>query len=76
MKSWSAGDWFQFSSVIAVVIGVVIVVWELQESREIAAAQIATDAFQMLTQQEASMEGDSAAEALANVRPSRLIDNR
>ena len=65
MKSQSVGNWFQFVSMVAVMVGLILVIWELRQAREIVAAQIGADAFILMSQQSAAVMGEDAAKAIA-----------
>ena len=58
-------SWIQTITGIAVLIGIVLVVLELQQNQEAAQSQLTSDGFGMLNQSHISMLGESAAEVLA-----------
>jgi hypothetical protein len=70
----SVSDWVQILSSIAIVGGLVLVFFELQQSREVAEAQIASDQFAMLSAHETAMFGDIGAKSYAKacLEPDKL----
>ncbi len=57
--------WIQAATSIAVVLGIALVIWELQQNRNIAAAQLTSDIYAYLLQQNVALMGEEAADALA-----------
>ena len=58
-------DWIQIVSSLALLIGIGLVIWELQQSRELAEAQFISDGFQSLHDSNLVMQGENAAEVFA-----------
>ena len=65
MKSETLFNWIQTATGIAVLVGVVLVVWELRQSQDIAEAQMLTDDFNNNIQFFAAISGENAADILA-----------
>ena len=58
-------DWLQILSNVAIIIGLIVVVYELQQSRNIATAQLTSDIYAYLLQQQVAVMGEDASHALA-----------
>ena len=65
MNNLSFSDWVQITTSIAVLIGLGLVIWELQQSREITQAQLISDGYANMTQQSTAFIGEDAALAMA-----------
>ena len=65
MNSERINDWVQSITAVAIVIGIVLVILELQQNRELAQSQLTSDGFGMISQARTSILGESPAEALA-----------
>lgn len=65
MNSQSINDWIQSISAIAILIGLVFVVLELEQNREAMQAQLTNDGYQMLVQTQSSLLGESPVDVLA-----------
>jgi hypothetical protein len=65
MDSGKLNNWIQSITGIAVVIGIGLVILELQQNREATMSQLSSEAFQMISQFHTSVLGDQPAEALA-----------
>ena len=55
----------QVVTILALILGVFLVVWELRQTREAARAQVSSDSFAMSAATREAMLGESAAEVLA-----------
>lgn len=65
MTSETVLKWVQVVTGIAVFVGLILVVWELQQSREATMSQLSSDHYQISGQQRAAMYGENAAAVLA-----------
>ena len=65
MKSETLFNWIQIATGIAVLVGVVLVVWELRQSQDIAKAQMLTDDYNNNIQLFAAISGENVADILA-----------
>jgi len=65
MDSQTIFNWIQTVTGLAVLVGLGLVIWELQQNREAMQSQLTSDGWQMLTNRNASVLGESPAEALA-----------
>jgi len=65
MNSQTITNWIQVSTMIAVLAGLGLVVWELRQVREIAIAQQASDGFAIYSQRIQAMMGERPARAVA-----------
>jgi hypothetical protein len=61
----SIANWVQAATGISVLIGLVLVVWELQQSRDLASAQVTADVFSSLEQERTGHYGDNFAMSLS-----------
>ena len=57
-------SWTHTISAAAVIVGVILVVYELRQTRQLAEAQLLTDFLIQLTQQQSSLWGENAADVL------------
>ena len=57
--------WVQAVTSIAIVIGLALVVWELQQNREATQSQLTTEGWHMMNQFHTSVLGEQPAEVLA-----------
>ena len=60
-----ATEWVQGIAAIAVIAGLVLVIWELRQSRQVATAQLTSDAMSQTLQLDLSQVGDDPKVALA-----------
>ncbi len=58
-------NWVQILTGLAVVVGLGLVIWELQQTREVVFAQLTSDAYGSVTQQQTTVMGETAADAIA-----------
>ena len=65
MTSATVINWIQVVTGIAVFVGLILVVWELQQSREATMSQLSSDHYQISSQQRAALYGEDAADVLA-----------
>lgn len=65
MDSQKLSIWTQLFTVVSVLAGLALVVWELQQARELAFAQLAVDAHAIDVQEVVALLGESPAEVLA-----------
>ena len=65
MKSPSLNDWLQGITGIAIVVGLVLVVWELQQNREATTSQLTSDGFVFHSAANLALMGEQTAEVLA-----------
>ena len=65
MDSDKLNNWIQSISGLAIVVGLGLVIWELQLNREAIQSQLTTEAFHMINQFHTSTFGDDPAEVLA-----------
>jgi hypothetical protein len=67
-------NWFQIISNVAIIFGLGLVVYELNQSKQLANAQFVTDNFARLTNIQIAMMGEDPREALAKaaLRPADL----
>ncbi len=59
------GAWVQGVAAIAVVVGLILVIWELQQARQLARAQVSSDSFALASQINAVVLGETAAKVVA-----------
>ena len=57
-------SWLHAISAAAIIVGVILVVYELRQTRQLAEAQLLTDLLSQLTQQQSSLWGENAADVL------------
>jgi len=76
MRSKNLNDWVQTITGVAIVFGLMLVIWELQQSREATMSQLSSDAFQIQAQLGSAVIGEQSAEVLAKAcyAPSELTD--
>lgn len=65
MDSRRLTAWIQILTSIAVLLGLILVVWELQQARNIAQAQLISDNYGVAAQIHTSLFGENASEVLA-----------
>lgn len=65
MDSSKLNNWIQSITGIAVLLGIGLVVFELQQNREATISQLSSEGFQVVSQMNSSVLGDQPAEALA-----------
>ena len=58
-------NWIQLATGVAVLIGLGLVIWELQQTREIAVAQQVDDSMSRYSNQLQAMMGEESARSLA-----------
>ena len=61
----SASDWVQILTTLAVLAGLGLVIWELQQNRSVAVGQMTSDGFAAASQHVASPQGEDSARVLA-----------
>lgn len=66
MESQTLTNWIQIIAGIAVLAGLGLVVWELQQTRELVSAELAADGLMHVSQQHLAVMGEGTAKALAN----------
>lgn len=74
MESQSLSNWIQALTAVAVLIGLALVVWELQQTRDLARAQLISDNHANLFAQHTSLMGENPAAIInkACVQPEKL----
>jgi hypothetical protein len=65
MESPKLTNWTQILTILSVLAGLGLVVWELQQARDLAFAQLAVDAHAIDVQEVVALLGESPAEVLA-----------
>jgi hypothetical protein len=67
-------DVIQLLTLTSVIVGIVLVMYELRQAQNLAKAQLTADSFQLMQQQQSSLMGEDPAEALsvACLSPSTL----
>lgn len=65
MNTEQLNSWLQTGTGIAILIGLVLVIWELQQNREAAQSQLTTEGWHMVNQTSNAMLGESPAKVLA-----------
>lgn len=65
MDAQKLNAWIQSVTGIAIVLGLVLVVWELQQNREATRSQLSTEGWHMMNQFHSSMLGEAPAAVLA-----------
>ena len=76
MNSQVISNWIQITTGIALVAGLALVVWELQQAEKVARAQLSSDSFAQGAQVQTSLIGEEAGEAMAKActDPESLTD--
>ena len=64
MNRTGFGAWVQGVAAIAVVVGLILVIWELQQARQLARAQVSSDSFALASQINAVVLGETAAKVV------------
>jgi hypothetical protein len=64
VNSTTIANWVQIITGIAVVIGLILLIWELQQSRDVASAQLTSDAMDQILQIDLSEAGENPNVAL------------
>lgn len=67
METRKIANWVQIATGFGVLIGLGLVVWELQQSRAVATAQLTSDGFAHFHQLNISRMGESPATAPTNL---------
>ena len=65
MNSERIANWIQVVTGVAVVAGLVLVIWELQQSRDLAYVQVAVDAYAIDSQEYATLLGENPSAVLS-----------
>lgn len=65
MKSDRFFSWIQFVTSFAVVVGLILVIFELQQNREATMSQLSSDYYQILVQHNSAAFGENLADSLA-----------
>lgn len=65
MNSTTVSNWIQLITGVSVLIGLGLVVWELQQSRDAVLSQLSSEYFQIRAQERSAVFGEDAANALA-----------
>ena len=65
MNTERLNNWVQTTTGIAIVIGLVLVIWELRQNREATQSQLTSEYWSMSSQMQATVMGEDAAIALA-----------
>ena len=65
MDSQKDADWVQIATGVALLVGLVLVVWELSQSRDVATAQLSSDGTDRYLQSAVPRMGENPAAALA-----------
>ena len=58
-------DVVQLVTALGVLIGIALVIWELQQTRDLARAQLTSDTFDFMMQRHSAVMGEDLADALA-----------
>ena len=76
MESQKLSNWTQLVTGVAVLIGLGLVVWELQQARQLARAQISSESFAFGAQNNAGLLGEEAAAVIAKAcrAPEKLTE--
>ena len=77
MTSQEIADWVQIATGIALLAGLGLVIWELQQSRELHRTGLFSDAFSLYAQQRVPIMGENPSEVLARActKPDQLTDS-
>jgi hypothetical protein len=69
-------DWVQIVSNMAIIVGLVVVIFELRQSHTIAEAQLTNEDYGTIRGHYSALMGDNAADALAKAKaaPDKLTD--
>ena len=62
---WTASDFIQLATLIGVFVGSVLIVWELQQTRELTVAQLESDRHNMNRQSAIALAGENPMQAFA-----------
>ena len=65
MNSDRLNKWVQTATGLAIVVGLGLVIWELQQSREATSSQLSSDHYQIVGQHYAALFGENPADVLA-----------
>ncbi len=65
MKSATISNWIQTITGVGIVLGLGLVIWELQQSHEAASSELSSGYFELQNQGLTAVMGDNAAEAIA-----------
>jgi hypothetical protein len=65
MNSATISNWIQTITGVGIVLGLGLVIWELQQSHEAASSDLSSGYFQLQNQSLTAIMGDNAAEAIA-----------
>jgi hypothetical protein len=77
MNNKNIVDWIQILTGVAVLVGLILVIWELQQTRELARAELASDGWgEMMASSRSEMgETFAATRAKACFAPTQLTDS-
>ena len=77
MESQTVSNWIQVVTGIAVLIGLGLVVWELQQSRDATLSQLSSDYWNFASQERSAIFGENAANVLAKAcnEPTELTES-
>jgi hypothetical protein len=77
MDSQTVSNWIQLITGVSVLIGLGLVVWELQQSRDAILSQLSSEYYQIRAQERSAVFGEDAANALAKAcnRPADLSES-
>ena len=77
MNSQALLNWIQIVTGISVLIGLALVVWELQLNRDATYSQLSSEYYHIAAQDRAAIYGEGAAEVLAKAchRPNELSES-
>jgi hypothetical protein len=65
VNSQNLANWVQILTGFALIVGLGLVIWELQQTRDVVFAQLTSDGYSDVTQQQTAVMGESAADAIA-----------
>ncbi len=76
MNSQTVANWIQVLTGIALLVGLVLVIFELQQTRDLVRAQLTSDGFRSLSENQRAFLGESFAETYAKAcfSPDSLSD--
>jgi hypothetical protein len=77
MESQSVAAWVQVVTVVAVLVGLGLVVWELRQNRDATLSQLSNDYWHFASQERAALFGEDAAHVLAKAchAPTELTES-
>ena len=65
MNSGTLNNWVQTITGLAIVLGLALVIWELQQNREATQSQLTTEGWHLINQTNTALLGESPADVLA-----------